>query len=609
MPFIDGQTVGPYRILGQLGQGGMATVYKAYHAALDRTVALKAMHPAFMEDPNFLARFQREAQVVARLEHPNIVPIYDFAEHENRPYLVMKYIEGETLKARLARGPIAEDEILPIVESLTSALTHAHTQGILHRDVKPSNVLLASSQQIYLADFGLARIAEAGASTLSSDVMLGTPQYISPEQAMGKQELDARTDIYSFGVMLYEMVTGQVPFSADTPYSIIHDHIYTPLPLPRAINPKVSEGVERVLLKALAKERDDRFGDVADLGEAFGQAMKGAGVDLEVQPAVHEQTLARSGDAPMLNEDVPAGPDNLFAGAGEEQPWEGAQAEGTSAHEISARKGEDKSGRRWRWWYTVPLVFGLCLCGVITLSFMQNRPGANPEIPGGAGISSPVPPLDRPSGDSPGTTPQIASAQKVVDENPEDPFAHLELAAAYLDAGDISTATEIMGMAQELAGGENPEFFLAAGDLLMSRDQWFLAASMYLRLTRASDRPIPPDVRDRLEGAVYRAAEDGRVGELLDSVGELTREEQLLVDTVRGRMNLFQGRVPLAQVAVNNILRREPDYAPALLLQAEIHRSQGDIPPAVELLERLTSVDGPSWVPPFAEAMLVEIIG
>ncbi|MBI3737665.1 MAG: serine/threonine protein kinase, partial [Chloroflexi bacterium] len=241
MSFNVGENVGPYRIVEQLGQGGMATVYKAYHAALDRYVALKALHPAFGEDPNFEARFQREARLVAKLEHPNIVPVYDYAEHEHRPYLVMKFIEGDTLKARLTQGPLTSSEIRKVVDSVGSALAYAHKQGVLHRDIKPSNVLMGTDGGIYLADFGLARIAQSGESTLSSDMIMGTPQYISPEQAMGKKDLDEGTDIYSFGVMLYEMVVGQVPFNADTPFSTIHDHIYSPLPMPRAINPKVPD--------------------------------------------------------------------------------------------------------------------------------------------------------------------------------------------------------------------------------------------------------------------------------------------------------------------------------------------------------------------------------
>ena len=150
-------------------------------------------------------------------------------------------------------------------------------KGILHRDIKPSNVLLTPDGDIYLADFGLARIAQSGESTLSTDMMLGTPHYISPEQAQGVKNLDAGTDIYSFGVVLYELSVGRVPFNADTPFSIIHDHIFTPLPLPRAINPKVPDAVERVLLKALAKDRKDRYPDVDSLVKAFLEAVREVG--------------------------------------------------------------------------------------------------------------------------------------------------------------------------------------------------------------------------------------------------------------------------------------------------------------------------------------------
>ncbi len=274
MTFNPGEQVGPYRIMEQLGQGGMATVFKAYHAALDRYVAIKVLHPAFREDPNFSARFQREARAVARLEHPNIVPIYDYTEHEKRPHLVMKFIEGETLKMAIQRGPLPPDEIERIIEAVGAALHYAHTQGVLHRDVKPSNVILSKDGQVYLADFGLARIAQSGEATLTSDVIIGTPQYISPEQAMAKKDLDEGTDIYSFGIMIYEMVVGRVPFNADTPFSVIHDHIYTPLPLPSKVTADILPDVERVLLKALAKDRSDRYPDVASMVLAFKEAWK-----------------------------------------------------------------------------------------------------------------------------------------------------------------------------------------------------------------------------------------------------------------------------------------------------------------------------------------------
>ena len=280
MSFTIGESVGAYRIVAQLGQGGMASVFKAYHAALARFVALKVMHPVFKEEAGFVQRFNREAKIVARLEHPNIVPVYDFSEHRGLAYLVMRYVDGETLKARLRRGPLRPDEIVRVAHQAGAALSYAHRQGVLHRDIKPSNMMLSSDPEVprsfnvYLTDFGLARIAEMGESTLSRDMMVGTPQYISPEQAKGVHNLDGRTDVYSLGVVLFELVTGRVPFSADTPYSVIHDHIFTPLPMPTAINPNVPEEVERVLLKALTKERDDRYGDIDAFVEAFVGAVK-----------------------------------------------------------------------------------------------------------------------------------------------------------------------------------------------------------------------------------------------------------------------------------------------------------------------------------------------
>src|SRR4030042_4150841 len=167
MSVVVGENVGPYRILSQLGQGGMATVFKAYHAALDRYVAIKVLHRAFLEDSTFLARFQREARVVAKLEHANIVPVHDFAEHDGQPYLVMRFIEGETLKARLGRGPLTRQETMRVIEAVGAALSHAHAQGILHRDIKPSNILLSTDGNVSLADFGLARIGQAAARPLS----------------------------------------------------------------------------------------------------------------------------------------------------------------------------------------------------------------------------------------------------------------------------------------------------------------------------------------------------------------------------------------------------------------------------------------------------------
>jgi serine/threonine protein kinase len=267
--------IGPYEIVSQIGSGGMATVYKAYQRKLDRHVAVKVMHKSFSEDHDFRARFEREAKIVARLDHPNIVPVYDYDDRYGQAYLVMKYVDGVTLKTLLRKATLNPDEILEVMVPIADALTYAHKQGILHRDIKPSNIIINRQSVPYLTDFGLARIAQQGESTMSADVMLGTPHYISPEQAKGQTDLDARTDIYSAGVVLYELAVGRVPFAGENSYAIIHDHIYTPPPKPGDLNPELSPSVEAVLLRALAKDPDDRYETPTAMMEAYRQAVGG----------------------------------------------------------------------------------------------------------------------------------------------------------------------------------------------------------------------------------------------------------------------------------------------------------------------------------------------
>jgi tRNA A-37 threonylcarbamoyl transferase component Bud32 len=270
-----GQTVGQYQITEQLGIGGMATVYRAYHARLDRHVAIKVMHQALQEDPTFKARFEREAQIVARLEHPNIVPVYDYDEFAQQPYLVMKQIEGQTLKALMSSGPMPHAEIMRMMTPVASALDYAHSRGVLHRDIKPSNVILDTSGGTpYLTDFGLARIAQSGSSTMSGDMMIGTPHYMSPEQGKGERDITSATDRYSFGVVLYEMLTGRVPFNAETPYAIVHAQIFDAPPLPSLLNSAITPAIDSVLSKALAKSPDDRYSTAAALLAAYQAAVE-----------------------------------------------------------------------------------------------------------------------------------------------------------------------------------------------------------------------------------------------------------------------------------------------------------------------------------------------
>ncbi|MBI5955741.1 MAG: serine/threonine protein kinase, partial [Chloroflexi bacterium] len=260
---LTGKTLGPYRIIEQLGRGGMATVYKAYEPSLDRYVALKILASFYAEDEAFRSRFKREATAIAKLEHPNILPIYSFGEEMGISYIAMKYVPGGTLKDRLGKllDPLWTARL---ITQIAEALDYAHKRGVIHRDVKPANVLLTEEGWPLLSDFGIAKMLEGTAYATQSGAVLGTPQYMSPEQGQG-QKVDKRADIYALGVILFEMLTGRVPFDADTPAAVIIKHIMSPLPMPREVNPDLSEGMERVILKAMAKNPEDRFQTAGEL--------------------------------------------------------------------------------------------------------------------------------------------------------------------------------------------------------------------------------------------------------------------------------------------------------------------------------------------------------
>ena len=266
----EGSTLGPYRLMERVGRGGMASVYRAYHPALDRYVAIKVLPDFFAEEPGYRERFQQEARSVARLKHQNILEIFDYGYDDGTPYLVLELIDGGTLADRVGK-PMELREVVRLLEPLGSALDHAHAHGILHRDIKPSNVLITKEGTPILADFGLAKMTGAIQRLTTSGVVMGTPEYMSPEQA-ADEFVGPASDIYSFGVVAYEMLTGRVPFAGDTPAATLLSHVTKAMPATRELKGELSAHVEEVLRRALSKRPEDRFPSASSLVTALKPA-------------------------------------------------------------------------------------------------------------------------------------------------------------------------------------------------------------------------------------------------------------------------------------------------------------------------------------------------
>jgi serine/threonine protein kinase len=272
--FQPGQMLGAYRIIGKIGQGGMATVYKAYQPSMDRHVAIKVLPGQLADSPEFVKRFQQEARIIARLEHPHILPVFDFGEDNGITFFVMRYFDAGTLKDKMAAGPLPIHEIDRIFTQLADALGYAHARGIVHRDLKPANTLVDEDGNLFLTDFGIAKLLESASPRLTqTDAIMGTPAYISPEQAQAGP-VDQRSDIYSLGIILYELVTGRVPYVADTPLAVILKHVSDPLPLPSLVKSDIAPAIEQVILKALAKNPNDRFATTAEFVAAWKRALR-----------------------------------------------------------------------------------------------------------------------------------------------------------------------------------------------------------------------------------------------------------------------------------------------------------------------------------------------
>ncbi len=288
---------GRYEIKAELGRGGMATVYHAFDPRFKRDVALKVLPREFLHDPTFRARFEHEAHIIATLEHSAIVPVHDFGEEEGQPYLVMRFLTGGSLLERMKRGPLPLTETAAIFERIASALDEAHRHGIIHRDLKPGNILFDALGEAYLSDFGIAKLAE-GTTTFTGTGIVGTPAYMSPEQALGRKDIDGRSDIYSLGVILFELLTHQAPYESDTPMGLAMAHLTQPVPEILKVKPDLPLAADMLIRRAMAKEREERYQSAGELAQAVGEIALGRhdtvpaiGAKTVVEPHPSRQTV------------------------------------------------------------------------------------------------------------------------------------------------------------------------------------------------------------------------------------------------------------------------------------------------------------------------------
>lgn len=258
---LIGKSLGQFEILDEIGRGGMATVFRARQKTINRTVAVKVLPPGLLHDPGFYERFIREVDVIAHLEHPHILPIYDFGEVDGIPYIAMRYLAGGSLAQMIRRGLPPLNWLPRPFWQIAQALDHAHQQGVIHRDLKPGNIMLDENGNAYLTDFGIAKVLN---SNLTGSAIIGTPAYMSPEQANGLP-LDARSDIYSLGIVLFELITGREPFEAETPIALVLKHLNEPMPSARALRAGVPVEVEQVIFRATAKDPDMRYPSATDM--------------------------------------------------------------------------------------------------------------------------------------------------------------------------------------------------------------------------------------------------------------------------------------------------------------------------------------------------------
>ncbi|HEY5555033.1 MAG TPA: Stk1 family PASTA domain-containing Ser/Thr kinase, partial [Cellulomonas sp.] len=367
---------GRYAVGELIGRGGMAEVHIGHDTRLGRTVAIKVLRSDLARDPSFLARFRREAQAAASLNHPAIVAVYDTGEDlvteasgvvAHVPFIVMEYVEGHTVRDILRDGnAVPIDEAVEITAGVLSALEYSHHAGIVHRDIKPANVMLTPTGAIKVMDFGIARaVADSAATMTQTQAVIGTAQYLSPEQARGEQ-VDARSDLYSTGCLLFELLTGRPPFIGDSPVAVAYQHVREAAPTPSSFAADVPETLDRITLKALAKDRDDRYSSAAEFRADLESAARGGRVSAPPVSAFAVGALASGPATQVMAPASAASASTQIVPAGG-SPWAPTTPGSTGVLPQSYRTDDDEPPRkRWLLW-TLVVIAVIAIGGMVAL--------------------------------------------------------------------------------------------------------------------------------------------------------------------------------------------------------------------------------------------------
>lgn len=557
---VTGQRVGPYEIIARIGQGGMATVYKAYHPQLDRFVAIKMMQPTFVIESNFRTRFEREARIVGGLEHPHILPVYDFAEYEGQPYLVMKLIEGSSLKTVLSQGPLEPDDLMMVLPPIASALDYAHHQGVLHRDIKPSNILIDQRATPYLTDFGLARASHQinDNNMISQDMFIGTPYYVSPEQGMGERDLTAQSDLYSLGVVLYELLTGRVPFDSGSTFAVIHDHIYRPLPMPSSINPVLTPAIELVLMKALAKHPSERYDSATEMVNALRDAFQESGIR-----SLKSSQAAKAAKIPTAT----------------------SVAIRQMKSNTAVLPRNSRLRRRWRWAGGTAVLMAAALFGLLVIS--GTLTSSTPTLETGLTLYDVQ-------------TLQVDQGRAALAQNPDDPLAYLALGRAYLEQGSEEAAQTTLTIGLEHT--DTPvRYLMTAATLARRHNRPNSAFTLYSQaIISAEGTEYEAEVREEAGEYLYNAASNRG---MLDSLrirrlnSTPAYQASPVVSALLARALLTDGRLQIAEIALTRALTANENLPEAHLIGGELEHARGLSDRAkLEWELVLNAEDAPRWV-------------